>query len=253
MNNLTRTIWFRVITIILVNVFFLCLDISWADSGNLRSLSSHLAPPLKLDQTDFKKTVLKPVNSTSLVVPIAENIGEGIDELLNRVRIFSDSVNNDDFLSQTMHSEITGDLYKILKFLDETNVITLSNRTKISRTAYEFLQKLKTINPMQTLLVFFRVIEIIGKAGIDSPEIKKDLLELFRGWDNYSEPTDSQAYLKNSYYAAEALGRLYGQEVLQELLEYRGFKRYDASASERIGEFVEVHRGAVLKGAMLGF
>ncbi|MFH1777155.1 MAG: hypothetical protein ABH952_06340 [Candidatus Omnitrophota bacterium] len=51
MNNLTRTIWFRLTAIILVNAF-LCLDIAWAAVGSLKSLHTHLAPAIRLDNTE---------------------------------------------------------------------------------------------------------------------------------------------------------------------------------------------------------
>ncbi|MFH1776248.1 MAG: hypothetical protein ABH952_01605 [Candidatus Omnitrophota bacterium] len=53
MNNLTRTIWFRLIAIILVNAFF-CMDISWAAGGNLKGLTTHLAPPTQIDKQQTK-------------------------------------------------------------------------------------------------------------------------------------------------------------------------------------------------------
>ncbi|MFH1776169.1 MAG: site-2 protease family protein [Candidatus Omnitrophota bacterium] len=49
MNNLTRTILFKLIAIVLIQAF-LCLDISWAANGNLKGLTTHLAPAPKMDE-----------------------------------------------------------------------------------------------------------------------------------------------------------------------------------------------------------
>ncbi|MFH1776244.1 MAG: hypothetical protein ABH952_01585 [Candidatus Omnitrophota bacterium] len=57
MNNLTRTICFRLISIILINAF-LCLDISWAAGGNLKGLHTHLAPPLEVNDPLFAENIM---------------------------------------------------------------------------------------------------------------------------------------------------------------------------------------------------
>ncbi|MFH1776816.1 MAG: methyltransferase domain-containing protein, partial [Candidatus Omnitrophota bacterium] len=61
MNNLARTIWFRLIAIILINAFF-CLDISWAAGGNLKGVFTHLAPAINISGPDVAKEVELSIN-----------------------------------------------------------------------------------------------------------------------------------------------------------------------------------------------
>ncbi|MFH1777822.1 MAG: hypothetical protein ABH952_09745 [Candidatus Omnitrophota bacterium] len=56
MNKLKQHILFKLISMVLIHAFF-CSDLSWAAGGNLKSLSTHLAPPLKIVNSDFAKQI----------------------------------------------------------------------------------------------------------------------------------------------------------------------------------------------------
>ncbi|MFH1777257.1 MAG: AAA family ATPase [Candidatus Omnitrophota bacterium] len=51
MNKIKHKICFKLIAVILINAF-LCLDIAWAAGGNLRGLTTHLAPAINLDSAE---------------------------------------------------------------------------------------------------------------------------------------------------------------------------------------------------------
>ncbi|MFH1776351.1 MAG: hypothetical protein ABH952_02155 [Candidatus Omnitrophota bacterium] len=56
MCNLKHNILFKLIVIVLIHAF-LCLDLSWAAGGNLRGLTAHLAPALKVADQNVALTV----------------------------------------------------------------------------------------------------------------------------------------------------------------------------------------------------
>ncbi|MFH1776477.1 MAG: phosphoglycerate kinase [Candidatus Omnitrophota bacterium] len=68
MNKSVRTVWFKVIVVILINAF-LCLDIAWAAGGDLKrifplifpikSLNTHLAPSLALEKSTERDSLVR--------------------------------------------------------------------------------------------------------------------------------------------------------------------------------------------------
>ncbi|MFH1776247.1 MAG: methyltransferase domain-containing protein [Candidatus Omnitrophota bacterium] len=68
MLNIKKNILFKLTAIILINAF-LCLDISWAANGNLKNLSTHLAPPLQINNSILKEHVAETINITQLKLP----------------------------------------------------------------------------------------------------------------------------------------------------------------------------------------
>lgn len=196
----------------------------------------------------------------SLIVVPQENENLNIFEVLGRVRTFTSKINPRNYWDRKLHSQprIDEDLENISKFLDSGDGLddTSPNcyiRSGINTTIHALLKKLQAVDPGVCCVEMPTVIKIIGKAGIASPEIKADLLDLFHRGCNYSEKENSIPIIRHADLAAEALGKLYGADAFNDLLSYRSSLKHSAFYSKEIGRNVKVYESGILQGAMLGF
>lgn len=201
----------------------------------------------------------------SLIVVPQEGISSDIFEVLGRVRNFTSAVSSETYWDQKSESKppVDEDLMKIREFLSDRGGTydvrpNYHIRSGISMAAYTLFQKLEKVQlrvgPLAVSPIELPItIQIIGKAGIGSPEIKADLLRLYhKGWD-YSKEENPNQIITNSAFAAEALGKIYGAEAYQDLLNYRSSSQYSPHYSKDIGRDVSVYESVILQGAILGF
>ncbi|MFH1777534.1 MAG: UDP-glucose 4-epimerase GalE [Candidatus Omnitrophota bacterium] len=89
MCNLKQHILFKIITVILIQSFF-CLDISWAAGGDIKGLSTHLAPVTTINNQDTLTAFTSCANSKSIKLLSYDNRatqGEKVDNLQDTAQV----------------------------------------------------------------------------------------------------------------------------------------------------------------------
>ncbi|MFH1776243.1 MAG: hypothetical protein ABH952_01580 [Candidatus Omnitrophota bacterium] len=229
MNNLTRKIYFRLISIILINAF-LCLDISWAAGGNLKGLHTHLAPELQIANSVTEHAFIISGEKMTPHAPATITTKQPTTEspiFLNRFRTLA---------------YIAG-----ITALAIFSVLVISNIIPLSTILYPLKQIIISLssniphgyfNNPYVLLMITGVVYLFWQcinpkltfAGIGGLKLPFSSLQ---DWGNPGEDTTKHFSNRNSY---NSTTRAYIQDVINKLATYRDRASRTDNMAE-LGEF----------------